>query len=82
LATRAKIRPKSFEEAVQTLREVPLGQEAAMYGPLRDIFCDILGYPRPRVVIDVAGEAERPDLTCRAPSGLLLHPLLAISSTN
>jgi type I restriction-modification system DNA methylase subunit len=70
LATRAKISPKSFEEAVQSLREVPPGQEAAMYGPLRDIFCDILAYPRPRVVIDVAGEAGRPDLTCRAPSGL------------
>lgn len=42
-----------------------------MYGPLRDIFCDILGYPRPKVVIDIAGEAGRPDITCRAPSGLM-----------
>lgn len=41
-----------------------------MYGPLRDIFCDVLGYPRPKVVIDVAGEGGRPDVTCRAPSGL------------
>ena len=41
-----------------------------MYGPLRDLLCDILGYPKPKVVIDIAGEAGRPDLTCRAPSGL------------
>lgn len=42
-----------------------------MYGPLRDIFCDVLGYPRPSVHIDIAGEAGRPDVTCRAPSGIM-----------
>ncbi|GBQ91002.1 hypothetical protein AA23498_1042 [Acetobacter nitrogenifigens DSM 23921 = NBRC 105050] len=41
-----------------------------MYGPLRDIFCDILGYPRSSVHIDIAGEDGRPDVTCRAPSGI------------
>ena len=41
-----------------------------MYGPLRDLFCDILGYPRSSVHIDIAGEAGRPDVTCRAPSGI------------
>lgn len=41
-----------------------------MYGPLRDIFCDLLGYPRSSVHIDIAGEAGRPDVTCRAPSGV------------
>ncbi len=42
-----------------------------MYGPLRDIFCDVLGYPRSSVHIDIAGEAGRPDVTCRAPSGIM-----------
>lgn len=42
-----------------------------MYGPLRDIFCDVLGYPRGSVHIDIAGEAGRPDVTCRAPSGIV-----------
>lgn len=42
-----------------------------MYGPLRDIFCDVLGYPRSSVHIDIAGEAGRPDVTCRAPSGMV-----------
>lgn len=41
-----------------------------MYGPLRDLFCDLLGYPRSSVHIDIAGEAGRPDITCRAPSGI------------
>lgn len=42
-----------------------------MYGPLRDIFCDVLGYPRSAVHIDITGEAGRPDVTCRAPSGII-----------
>ena len=42
-----------------------------MYGPLRDIFCDVLDYPRSSVHIDIAGEAGRPDVTCRAPSGIM-----------
>ncbi|MCX8507325.1 MAG: hypothetical protein ORN49_00355, partial [Rhodobacteraceae bacterium] len=41
-----------------------------MYGPLRDLFCDILGYPKGSVLLDIAGEAGRPDVTCRAPSGI------------
>ena len=41
-----------------------------MYGPLRDLFCEVLGYPRGSVLIDIAGEAGRPDVTCRAPSGI------------
>ena len=41
-----------------------------MYGPLRDLFCDVLGYPKGSVLIDIAGEAGRPDVTCRAPSGI------------
>lgn len=41
-----------------------------MYGHLRDLFVHFLGYPGRQVVIDTAGDAGRPDLTCRAPSGL------------
>jgi SAM-dependent methyltransferase len=59
-----------FDEAIRTIRQTKKGQEAAMYGPLRDIFCDQLGYPRSSVHIDIAGEAGRPDVTCRAPSGI------------
>jgi N-6 DNA methylase len=70
VSKRSKASPNSFDEAIQSLREVASGQEAAMYGPIRDIFCDILGYPRPKVVIDIAGESGRPDVTCRAPNGL------------
>ncbi|MHA6316524.1 N-6 DNA methylase [Altererythrobacter sp. CAU 1778] len=61
----------SFQVAIRTIRETKKGQEAAMYGPLRDIFCDILVYPRSSVHIDIAGEAGRPDVTCRAPSGIV-----------
>jgi N-6 DNA Methylase len=59
-----------FKEAIRIIRETQKGQEAAMYGPLRDLFCDVLGYPRGSVHIDIAGEAGRPDVTCRAPSGI------------
>jgi hypothetical protein len=41
-----------------------------MYGHLRDLFVHFLGYRGRQVVIDTAGDAGRPDLTCRAPSGL------------
>lgn len=42
-----------------------------MYGHLRDLFVHFLGYPGRAVVIDTAGDAGRPDVTCRAPSGLV-----------
>lgn len=42
-----------------------------MYGPLRDLFVHFLGYGGRQVVIDTAGDAGRPDLTCRAPSGMI-----------
>lgn len=60
----------SFTETIGLIRATKKGQEAAMYGPLRDLFCEILGYPRGSVLIDIAGEAGRPDVTCRAPSGI------------
>jgi SAM-dependent methyltransferase len=60
----------SLQEIVQLLRATRKGQEAAMYGPLRDLFCDILGYPKGSVLIDIMAESGRPDVTCRAPSGI------------
>jgi len=42
-----------------------------MYGPLRDLFIQILGYPASDVDIDTTGDGGRPDLTVRAPSGLV-----------
>lgn len=42
-----------------------------MYGHLRDIFVHFLGYAGRQVLIDTAGDAGRPDITCRAPSGLV-----------
>ncbi len=42
-----------------------------MYGPIRDIFIHLLGYPGSDVDIDTVGEDGRPDVTVRAPSGVL-----------
>jgi hypothetical protein len=42
-----------------------------MYGPLRDIFISVLGYPPSNVDIDTLGDEGRPDLTVNAPSGIL-----------
>jgi hypothetical protein len=59
-----------LEEIIRLIRKTKIGQEAAMYGPLRDLFWDVLGYPKGSVLIDIAGDAGRPDVTCRAPSGI------------
>ena len=40
-----------------------------MYGFLRDIFCDVLGYSRTAVVADVGGQRGRPDITVYAEGG-------------
>lgn len=42
-----------------------------MYGPIRDLFIHVLSYPPRYVDIDTAVEGGRPDVTARAPSGLL-----------
>ena len=60
----------SFEETIKKLKSTPKGKEASMYGPIRDIFIQILGYSTGDVDIDTAGEGGRPDVTARAPSGL------------
>ena len=40
-----------------------------MYGPIRDVFVHVLGYPAANVDIDTTGEGGRPDVTARAPAG-------------
>jgi hypothetical protein len=60
----------SFDPVAAKLRSTPKGKEASMYGPIRDIFIHVLGYPAADVDIDTAGEGGRPDVTVRAPSGL------------
>jgi hypothetical protein len=64
-AQRQAILTTSLTELVATRR----GQEAAMYGFLRDIFCDVLGYARTAVVADVGGQRGRPDITVYAEGG-------------
>jgi hypothetical protein len=61
----------SFDAAAEKLRSTPKGKEASMYGPIRDIFVNILGYPAADVDIDTTGEGGRPDVTVRALSGQL-----------
>lgn len=61
----------SFEETVTKIRGTVKGQEAAMYGPLRDLFVNVLNYSPSDVDIDVRGDDGRPDLTVRASSGLV-----------
>ena len=61
----------SYDETIKKLRSTPKGKEASMYGPIRDIFIQLLGYSAADVDIDTIGEGGRPDVTARAPSGLL-----------
>ena len=60
----------SFEDTIRKIQGTPKGKEASMYGPIRDLFIQVLGYPAEDVDIDTAGEGGRPDVTARAPSGL------------
>lgn len=59
-----------LQQAVEKIRSTPNGKEAAMYGPLRDIFVNVFEYPSFDVDIDTAGDEGRPDVTVRAPTGL------------
>jgi hypothetical protein len=58
-----------FEAAVEALRNTVKGKEATMYTALRDIFVDVLGYPKTSIVVDTAGLRGRPDITIHAPGG-------------
>jgi hypothetical protein len=61
----------SFSQTISKLRSTEQGKEAAMYGPLRDLFLNLFGYPAADADIDVSGEGGRPDVTVKAPSGLI-----------
>lgn len=66
----AKNSPKErFGIAREKLVATENGQEATMYGPLRDLFVEVLGYPPSDVDIDRSGARGRPDLTVFAPGG-------------
>lgn len=60
-----------FREIAEALRETRAGQEASMYPRLFQLFVHFLGYPGRQVLADTAGDAGRPDLTCKAPNGLI-----------
>ena len=60
----------AFADIATALTETKAGQEASMYPRLAELFMHFLGYARQYVLSDTAGDAGRPDLTCRAPSGL------------
>ena len=56
-----------FEIARSSLVGTDQGQEATMYGHLRDLFVEVLCYPPQNVDIDRAGARGRPDITVFAP---------------
>ncbi len=58
-----------FDAAVTALRTTVKGKEATMYTALRDLFVDVLGYPKTNIVVDTAGMRGRPDVTIFAPGG-------------
>ena len=58
-----------FDAAIHALITTVKGKEATMYTALRDLFVDVLGYPKTGVVVDTAGTRGRPDLTVYAPGG-------------
>ena len=58
---------RRFEISRDSLLLTAKGQEATMYGPLRDLFIEVLGYPPQDVDIDRSGARGRPDITVFAP---------------
>lgn len=58
-----------FAAAVNALRTTVKGKEATMYTALRDLFTDVLSYPKTNIVVDTAGLRGRPDITIYAPGG-------------
>ena len=58
---------RRFEIARDGLLRTAEGQESTMYGPLRDLFVEVLGYPPQDVDIDRSGTRGRPDITVFAP---------------
>lgn len=58
-----------LSQTLDKLKGTPPGREASMYGPIRDIFIQLLRYPAPDVDIDSPGEGGRPDVAVFVPSG-------------
>lgn len=67
---RVKVSKVSFAEIASTIADTRNGQEATMYPRLFELFIHFLGYGRSAVLADANGDAGRPDITVRAPSGL------------
>ena len=59
-----------FEIARRNLVATENGQESTMYGHLRDLCIEVLGYSPSAVDIDRSGARGRPDLTVFAPGGV------------
>ena len=59
-----------FDIARTSLVATVKGLEATMYGPLRDLFVEVLGYPPQDVDIDRSGARGRPDITVFAPGAV------------
>lgn len=60
---------RRFQSARDSLIATEPGLEPTMYGHLRDLFIEVLGYPAADVDIDRRGQRGRPDLTVFAPGG-------------
>ena len=59
-----------FDIARNSLVATAKGLEPTMYGPLRDLFVEVLGYPPQDVDIDRSGARGRPDITVFAPGAV------------
>ena len=69
LNARGLMRVERRETILPILKGTVRGQEAAMYGAIRDLFIEVLGYAAERVIIDIGGIDGRPDVTVRADAG-------------
>jgi hypothetical protein len=57
---------EEFEAAIESLLATVKGKEATMYTTLRDLFVDVLGYPKTSVVVDKAALSILPTTTIRS----------------
>lgn len=69
VSTSKKSSAEIFAKTLKKIHETPVGREAAMYGPIRDLISDIWGWDRESIDIDIIGEGGRPDITVWADSG-------------
>ncbi len=64
---RAQDPGRVFSRISRALATVVPGQERTMYGPIRDLFREVLGYDAGAVVNEPSVEGGRPDLTVSVP---------------